>query len=312
MKIVRTVLGDMDSSKMGYTLAHEHVFFAPNGKNANDDWCLNEFDKSMKMVQEFKENGGQTIIDASWNLCAGRSAAELKAVSEATGVNIVACVGSMAEVSGDMPKMYYDMSIDQMAEYFVHDVEVGMDGTNIKAGWIKGGASYNNFTEMEERELRAACRAAIKTGVPVHVHTSTGTCWDDMLEVVADEGLPFNQFCIAHIDRNPDLWVHTQIVKTGAYIIYDGPGKIKYYPDSVRVELLRKLIDAGYGKQIMLSNDTGKRIYHKAYDGKVGTGLNYIKNKFLPRLKAEGFSQKEIDDLMINNPADFYSLREKK
>ena len=307
---IRTVCGDIDSEKLGYTLAHEHIFFNPNGKD--DDWTLNDYDKSLQMVQEFKDNGGQSIIEASWAKESGRSPLEMKRVSEATGVNIVACIGAMAEISHDMPKRYFDMSIDEMASLFIKEVETGMDDTDIKAGWIKAGASYNNFTEMEARVLRAACRASKVTGAPVHVHTSTGTCWDDMLEVVADEKLPFDQFCIAHIDRNPDLWVHTQICKTGAYIIFDGPGKIKYYPDSVRVELLRKLIEEGYGKQIMLSNDTGKRDYHKAYGGKVGTGLNYIKNKFLPRLAAEGFTQEMIDDFMINNPARFYSLRERQ
>jgi phosphotriesterase-related protein len=292
-------------------LAHEHVFFNPNGKDADDDWTLNDFDKSLQMVQEFKDNGGMTIVDASWAKESGRSPEQLKEVSQRTGVNIITCVGAMAEISHDIPKRYFDMSIQELEDLFVKDVEVGMDDTDIRAGWIKAGASYNNFTEMEERVLRAACRASKRTGAPVHVHTSTGTCWDDMLEVVADEKLPFEQFCIAHIDRNPDYWVHTQICKTGAYMIYDGPGKIKYYPDSVRIDLLRKLIEDGYGKQIMLSNDTGKRDYHKAYGGKVGTGLNYIKNKFLPRLLAEGFTQDMIDDFMIHNPARFYSLREK-
>ena len=311
MGIIRTVCGDIDPSKLGYTLAHEHVFFSPKGKTVEDSWTLNDFDKSLEMVKDFKNNGGQSIIEASWHRDAGRSPAEMKEVSIMTGVNIVACTGSMAELSGDIPKSYRDMSVEELADRFTREVLEGMDGTTIKAGWIKAGASYNNFTELEEKVLRAACKAGKRTGAPVHVHTSTGTCWDDMLEVVADEKLPFNQFCIAHIDRNPDLWVHRQICKTGAYMIYDGPGKIKYYPDSMRVELLRQLILDGYGKQIMLSNDTGKRDYHKAYGGKVGTGLNYIKNKFIPRLLDDGFTQAQVDDFMINNPAEFYTITEK-
>lgn len=307
MGIVRTVCGDIDSSKLGYTLPHEHVFFAPGGKTVVDDWTLNDWEKSLEMVQDFKQSGGQTIVDAAWSIEAGRSPAELKEVSIITGVNIIAATGSMTEE--EYPPKYDLMDVDQLADYFVKEIEVGMDGSTIKAGWIKAGASYMNFTEKEEKVLRAACRAAIKTGAPVHVHTSTGTCWEEMLEVVAEEKLPFNQFGLAHIDRNPDAWVHKQIAKTGAYLIYDGPGKVKYYPDSMRIEILKQLVEEGYGKQIMLSNDTGKRDYHKSYGGAVGTGLTYIKKKFLPRLLEEGFSQETIDDFMINNPATFYSLR---
>ena len=47
-------------------------------------------------------------------------------------------------------------------------------------------------------------------------------------------------------------------------MIYDGPGKVKYYPDSVRVDLLRRLVDDGFGKQIILSNDMGKKSHHQA------------------------------------------------
>jgi phosphotriesterase-related protein len=231
----------------------------------------------------------------------------MKEVSIVTGVNIIACTGSMTEE--EYPPKYDTMDTDELAAFLANEVEVGMDGSTIKAGWLKAGASYMCLTEKEEKVLRACCRASKQTGAPVHVHTSTGTAWDLMLEVVADEGLPFEQFCIAHIDRNPDYWVHKQIVKTGAYIIYDGPGKAKYYPDSMRIDILRKLVEDGYGHQIMLSNDTGKREYHKAYGGAVGTGYNYIHDKFLPRLLDEGFSQETIDDFMIKNPAAFYSLR---
>lgn len=90
-------------------------------------------------------------------------------------------------------------------------------------------------------------------------------------------------------------------------MIYDGPGKVKYYPDSVRVDLLRRLVDDGFGKQIMLSNDMGKKSHHQAYG--YGPGWGFIKQKFIPRLLDEGFTQETVDDFMINNPARFYSMR---
>lgn len=310
MGIVRTVLGDVDSSVLGYTLPHEHIFFAPDGKTVVDDWTLNEWDKSLQMVQEFKDDGGGCLVDACWCLECGRSAAELAEVSRVTGVHIIACTGTLGD--DNMPERLTKMDVDELAAYYVHEVEVGMDGTAIKAGWIKGSSSYMHMTQWEEKQLRAACRAAKKTGVPVHTHTTIGTYWQEQLELVAEEGLPFTQFGIAHIDRNPDYWVHKQICKTGAYLIYDGPGKVKYYPDSMRVDILKKLVEDGYEKQIMICNDTGKREYHKAYGGAVGTGFNWIRHRFLPRLLDEGFSQETIDNFMIHNPARFYSLREKQ
>lgn len=309
MGIVRTVCGDIDSSKLGYTLPHEHVFFAPGGKTIVDDWTLNEWDKSLKMVQEFKNAGGGCLVDAAWSPEAGRSPAELKEVSIATGVHIIAATGTLGD--GEVSPELKERSIDEVADFYINEIENGMDGSTIKAGWIKGSSQYMHMTAWEEKQLRAACRAAKKTGVAVHTHTTIGTWWQEQLEIIADEGLPFSQFGIAHIDRNPDYWVHKKICETGAYIIYDGPGKVKYYPDSMRVEILKKLVADGFSKQIMMCNDMGKREYHKSYGG-VGPGLNWIKMRFLPRLLDEGFSQETLDNFMIHNPARFYSLREKQ
>ena len=96
------------------------------------------------------------------------------------------------------------------------------------------------------------------------------------------------------------------MLEKGVYLIYDGPGKAKYYPDSMRVELLRKLVADGYGDRLMLSNDMGRRSHHTVY-GK-GPGWQWIKQRFLPRLLDEGFTQETIDKFMIENPARFYTM----
>ena len=127
------------------------------------------------------------------------------------------------------------------------------------------------------------------------------------LEIVLGEGLPASQFGVAHIDRNPDFWLHKKIAETGAYLIYDGPGKVKYYPDSVRVDLLRRLVEAGFENQIMLSNDMGKKSHHQAYG--YGPGWGFIKQKFIPRLLDEGFSEEVVHKFMYENPARFYAMR---
>ena len=40
-----------------------------------------------------------------------------------------------------------------------------------------------------------------------------------------------------------------------------------------------------------------------------GPGWGFIKQKFIPRLLDEGFSQETVDDFMIHNPARFYAMR---
>lgn len=111
---------------------------------------------------------------------------------------------------------------------------------------------------------------------------------------------------LAHIDRFPDLWYHRRLLETGCNLIYDGPGKAKYYPDQLRVDLLKQLVADGFEDQIMLSNDMGRRSHHTVYGG--GPGFTFIKEKFIPRLIDEGLSQEVVDKFMYKNPQRVYAM----
>jgi phosphotriesterase-related protein len=102
------------------------------------------------------------------------------------------------------------------------------------------------------------------------------------------------------MDRNPDFWEHKRIAETGAYLGYDCPGKSKYGPDELRIGVLKRLIDAGLGQQILLGNDLGRPSYWRHYGG--GPGLDFVLKKHVPRLRDEGVSDAAIEDLLVHNP----------
>ena len=314
MPKVRTVLGDIEASELGFTMAHEHVIHCPRGLFAPDnEWALRDFNIQLQMVKDYKAIGGGTLVDAMCRDQDGRCPAYLKVISETTGVHIIAATGIPFDYPGDREPLmdlsivWKDKDVDEIAAGYVKEITEGMNGTNIKAGWIKAGTQYCYATPGEIKGLKAAARAALATGAAVHTHTDGGSFALEQLEIVLNEGLPGSQFGVAHIDRNPDFWLHKKIAESGAYLIYDGPGKVKYYPDSVRVDLLRRLVDAGFENQIMLSNDMGKKSHHQSYS--YGPGWGFIKQKFIPRLLDEGFSEEVVHKFMYENPARFYALR---
>lgn len=303
---VRTILGDVDPSVLGYTMPHEHVLDNPaEGGFVDADHILNNYGKAKQMLEEFKAIGGGAIGEASpahW----GRKTEGMARLSEETGVHLICCTGYLCEAQCDMNTWIGNKTIDQLAEEMIHEITVGMDGTDHKAGWIKCGTSYDYISPREEKVLRAAARTSKETGAPVHTHTSTGTMGLEQIEIMESEGMDLSHFLLAHVDRNPDYWYHKKMLEKGVYLIYDGPGKAKYHPDCVRVELLKKLVADGYADRLMLSNDMGKRSHHTVY-GK-GPGWQWIKQRFLPRLLDEGFTQETLDKFMIENPARFYTM----
>lgn len=304
---IRTILGDIDASNLGFTMAHEHILTKPAGGGEKDtqDHILDDFPKAIQMLNEFKKIGGGAVIEATTETW-GRDTPGMYLASKESGINVVACTGYMEQDSGMTEKEDY-LTIEDIYKKMCDEVIYGMDGTSIKAGWIKCGTAYNHITPNEEKVIRAGARAATETGCCLHAHTTNGTMGIEILEILEDENFDLSRMILAHIDRNPDLWYHRQLLKKGANLIYDGPGKAKYYTDQVRVDLLKQLVQDGYENQIMLSNDMGKKSHHKVYG--YGPGFNWIKERFLPRLLDEGISQEVIDKFMIYNPARIYQMQ---
>ena len=78
MPKVRTVLGDIEASELGFTMAHEHVIHCPRGLFAPDnEWALRDFNIQLQMVKDYKAIGGGTLVDAMCRdqdgRCPGRS-----------------------------------------------------------------------------------------------------------------------------------------------------------------------------------------------------------------------------------------------
>ena len=182
MPKVRTVLGDIEASELGFTMAHEHVIHCPRGLFAPDnEWALRDFNIQLQMVKDYKAIGGGTLVDAMCRDQDGRCPAYLKVISETTGVHIIAATGIPFDYPGDREPLmdlsivWKDKDVDEIAAGYVKEITEGMNGTNIKAGWIKAGTQYCYATPGEIKGLKAAARAALATGAAVHTHTDGGS-----------------------------------------------------------------------------------------------------------------------------------------
>ena len=73
-------------------------------------------------------------------------------------------------------------------------------------------------------------------------------------------GVEPERVILSHMDRNPDLFLHTDLVASGAYLVYDGVSRTKYWPDSTIIDLIVELFCDGYGDRLMLAMDMGPSI----------------------------------------------------
>lgn len=294
----RTVLGDIDAADLGFTYPHEHLWCSPPASQPDRDLELTTYESSLYELQLFKAVGGGTVVDGS-PLDYGRNGAMLKRLAIDSGVNVLGLTGFNKHVY--YPKWVDIVPVEFLVERMVKDITEGMDGSDARAGLIKGGSWYNVVHPLERKTTIAVARAALKTGAPVWLHTEAGTMGMEMLDILEAEGLPLDRVCVGHSDRNADPYYHLQLFERGAYVEFDGPGKVKYYPDSVRVELVRSVVDHGYADKLLISGDMGRKSYLEGYGG--GPGFRFIKTVFAPRLVDEGIPESVVHQVFHQNPA---------
>ncbi|MCP8617336.1 phosphotriesterase family protein [Salirhabdus salicampi] len=329
MSFIRTFYGDIQPNQLGFTYSHEHIVCRPAfwQERGEDDLLLDDKEKSKQDVLDFKNHGGQAIVDAT-AIDYGRSVKEVAAIGKETGIHIVGTAGfnksflwdakikeELKPIIGDY-RTYYEWidsaSINELTDFVVKEVEEGLEGTSFKAGQVKFGTGYNRITPLEEKTLRAVARAHHETKAPVHSHTEAGTMGLEQIELLKSEGVDLSYMSFGHMDRNLDPYYHEQIAKTGAYLSFDSIAKIKYAPESDRIQCLLQLVDKGYEGQILISGDTARKTYYKHYD--YGLGLEYIISKWVPRFideaNSRGFDGEQlIEKFFVKNPANCFTFK---
>ena len=295
MKFARTVCGDIKAEEMGFTYPHEHLYAVPPICQKDRDLEVSDYEGSVEELKLFKSVGGQTLVEAS-TLDYGRNLPLLKKMSEETGVHVIATTGFNKHIY--YPQWVEEKSTEEISNILADDILKGRDG--IRAGFIKIGTYYNMIHPLEEKTAVAAAQAQKKCGAPIWGHTEAGTMGMELLDILARENVDFSTVVLGHLDRNPDEYYLLKLADRGIYIQFDGPGKVKYYPDSVRIALIKSLISHGYTDQLLISGDMGRASYLEGYGG--GPGFRYIKTKFIPRLLDEGVSEEVINKIFVENP----------
>lgn len=302
MAKIRTVLGDIGSDDLGICYSHEHLITNPPAVQRDRDLELGSYECSLRELNTFKENGGTLLVEAS-TLDYGRDPAGMARMSKEAGVPVVAVTGF--NKAAYFPLWVETTPLNAIADKLIRDVAEGMDGGPHRAGHVKSGGSYNFIHALEEKTTRAVARAHKETGAPVWLHTEAGTMGMEMLDILEGEGVDLAHVVVGHCDRNADPYYHRQLASRGAYVQFDGVGKVKYYPDSVRVDCIKKMIEGGFAEQLLISGDMGRASYLAGYGG--GPGFAFIIRTFIPRLLDEGIAPETIDQIFKRNPVKWLS-----
>ncbi|MBK8049146.1 MAG: hypothetical protein IPK16_19725 [Anaerolineales bacterium] len=311
MSTVETTLGPWPVTDLGRVNAHDHVIIDQGGTTITKepDFRLDSVEKGIQEIAAWRAAGGGAIVDTMPFGC-GRNAEKLIAISQGTGVPIIVPTG-FQKAGYYLPSHWQHRYTEQeITDLVLAEITEGVDLNNydgplvrrshVKAGFVKVAGEYQFVTATTRKLIRVAGNVHRETGAPVLVHTEMGTAGEELLDLLEAAGVPPPAVQLSHVDRNPDLRVHLQLARRGALLEYDSPGRIKYQPESVVVDLMRRMFDAGCGRYVALGGGMARRSYWRAYGG--GPGFDYLLTNFTPRLRDEGFSEQEIDQIWTVNP----------
>ena len=134
----------------------------------------------------------------------GRDVEFMRRVSEETGLQVIPCTGIYTY--DYLPQFFVNRDPDQIAELFVHDIEEGIQGTDIKAAFIKCAADEPGVNENIEKVHRAAARASVRTGAPIMAHSRPASnTGPRQVEIFVEEGVDPAKIQIAHTGDTDDL-----------------------------------------------------------------------------------------------------------
>ncbi|HEX6868599.1 MAG TPA: hypothetical protein VF119_07320 [Candidatus Limnocylindrales bacterium] len=305
MAHVQTVLGPIDPDELGFTLPHEHTQIALwHIPDRWDYWQLTRDEPAiLEELAAYRAAGGRSLVDLT-PAGVSRDPVWLVDIAGASGVHIVMGAGWYRGAYYP-PTLDVDRrTVDSLADELVREVTDGVGETGIRPGILgEIGTDKPWVAATEERVHRAVARAARRTGLAITTHAVLSPVGRDQLAIFEAEGADPTRVVIGHADSFPHLDHHLAIIERGASVEFDFLG-MSFTPQERHgegriVELLCELLSRGHGDRVLLSQDVCHDSQLRRYGG---NGYTYLAETFLPRLRAAGVSDAEIDTMTIANP----------
>ena len=139
-------------------------------------------------------------------------------------------------------------------------------------------------------------------------HTIRGRVMRDQADIIERIGQSPRRFIWIHAQAEPDFSLNLEMARRGAWIEYDGIGGPGGDDESDRfyIDRILRILDAGFGGQIMLSMDRGTVIRPSRAVG-MPKPFTYLSEVFLPKLAAAGVDTATIRKLTCDNPFRAYA-----
>ena len=304
---LETTQGPVPAEGLGIVLPHEHIFTDLRGPTTPGYGQADAADVVRVMsplLADAREKGVGVLIECT-GIGVGRNVAVINQVAESSGLPVVVPTGVYGRANFAPPE-HQNMTEDELATLFVSEIRDGIEGTGIKAGFIKIATDEGPMNALLEKILRAAGRAASETGAAIASHTPTGSNAVRQVDILESID-PAIRFIWVHAQNESNRNLYLQLAARGVYIEFDSLG---WNPsqDSTYISAIKNLLAAGHGDRILLSHDAG---WYQPGSVNGGTQMpyTYLIDTFIPKLRDAGVDDATIRMITQTNPVRAFGFK---
>jgi phosphotriesterase-related protein len=317
---VMTVNGPESPGKLGVTLEHEHILVDFIGADSTGYFRWNRdsvIEKILPVILKAKEKGLKTFIDCTPAFL-GRDPWLLKELSRKSGVIFITNTGYYGSGKNKyVPENFFEKDNETAAAEWISEFENGIEESRVKPGFIKIAVENDSVISPEHRKIvTVAGLTHLKTGMVIASHTGPEHLAFGQIDILKELG----------IDPSAFIWVHAQrgsmealisAARQGAWISLDNiryrPGLVPGADNSIewyagRIAELKK---QGFLDKVLISHDSGWYRPGEPGGGNI-SGFTDLFDYLIPELKTKGFSQQDIDQILIANPAEAFKIKIRK
>ena len=316
---VNTVRGPVETSTLGVTLMHEHIFLLSPEINQNYPESWGDEDgrvlAAIRRLRELKLQGVDSIVDLTV-LGSGRYIPRIQKIAAQVDLNIL--VASGLYTFNDVPLYLQRRKPGSMAhsselllEMLLNDIQDGIAGTGVKAAMLKCATDQQGITPGVELVLRTVAKAHRATGTPISTHTyAKGRNGLEQQRIFEEEGVDLTRVIIGHCGDTMDFEYLEMLLAKGSYIGMDRFGIDTILPFKSRVDAVAHLCRKGFSGKLVLSQDAA--CYNDSFpDEFLSTRVpnwNYfhILKDVVPALKERGITEDQIHTMLVKNPRKIF------
>lgn len=306
--IILTVQGPIPASELGITLIHEHILVDFIGADQTGyhrwDWeAVSQ--KVLPYLQEAQKLGVKSIFECT-PAYLGRDPRLLKLISLESKIQIITNTGYYGAVDNKyLPPNAFTESAKSLARLWANEWEFGIENTGIRPGFIKIGVNSDSLSELHAKLVRAAALCHLKTGLSIACHTGPALPLFQEIEILKSEGVSPEALIWVHAQAEKDLQKHVQAAQKGVWISLDGLG---YNSTQQHFEMIKNLKDHQLLHKVLISHDAG---WYRPGEENGGQFTPYtaIFTELIPLMKENGFTEEEIQQLLVLNPQKAFTIK---